>query len=124
MIPGRNVSAVFAFCDISHFTDACEVLQDQVMVFVNRIAAIVHSTADEFFGNPNKNVGDAFLLVWRLSEYPEVKQHRLADMSLVSLIKIIARINISPQLAEYRTHAKLAKRVPNYRTRIGFGLHH
>merc|ERR1719352_2218224 len=43
MIPGRTVEAVFAFCDIRSFTDATEVLQDQVMVFVNRIANIVHN---------------------------------------------------------------------------------
>jgi len=123
MIPGRKVEAVFAFCDIRNFTDATEVLQDQVMVFVNRIAAIVHATADEFFGNPNKNVGDAFLLVWRLSGQPEAKQHRLADMALLSLITIVAKTNTSADIAEYRTHAKLVKRLPNYRTRIGFGIH-
>ncbi|CAE8702568.1 unnamed protein product, partial [Polarella glacialis] len=38
MIPGRRVDAIFMFCDIRNFTDATEVLQDQVMVFVNRIA--------------------------------------------------------------------------------------
>lgn len=123
MIPGRKVEAVYAFCDIRNFTDATEVLQDQVMVFVNRIAAIVHSTADEFFGNPNKNVGDAFLLVWRLSGQPQMKQHRLADMALLSLITITAKINTHAEIAEYRTHPKLVKRLPNYRTRLGFGMH-
>merc|ERR1719197_577305 len=69
MIPGRKVDAIFGFCDIRNFTDATEVLQDQVMVFVNRIAGVVHSCITDFFGSPNKNVGDAFLLVWRLSEH-------------------------------------------------------
>merc|ERR1719433_2475219 len=67
MIPGRRVEAIFGFCNIRNFTDATEVLQDQVMVFVNSIAAVVHSCANEFFGSPNKNIGDAFLLTWRLS---------------------------------------------------------
>mmetsp|Transcript_99190 Transcript_99190/g.175907 ORF Transcript_99190/g.175907 Transcript_99190/m.175907 type:complete len:968 (+) Transcript_99190:131-3034(+) len=123
MIPGRKVEAVYAYCDIRNFADATEILQDQVMIFVNRIAGIVHSCVDEFFGSPNQNVGDAFLLVWRLSGHTEIKQHRLADMSLISMMKIIAKVNVSPQLAEYRTHPKLVKRFPNYRTRIGFGLH-
>lgn len=35
------------------------------MVFVNSIAEIVHSTIDIFLGEPNKNIGDAFLLVWK-----------------------------------------------------------
>ena len=31
--------------------------EDQVMVFVNRIASVIHSCVNEFFGNPNKNIG-------------------------------------------------------------------
>eukprot|EP00927_Polykrikos_kofoidii_P039002 TRINITY_DN33446_c0_g1_i1.p1 TRINITY_DN33446_c0_g1~~TRINITY_DN33446_c0_g1_i1.p1 ORF type:complete len:1000 (+),score=129.26 TRINITY_DN33446_c0_g1_i1:88-3000(+) len=123
MIPGRKVEAIFGFCDIRNFTDATEVLQDQVMVFVNRIANVVHSCINEFFGSPNKNIGDAFLLVWRLSGQPLDKQQRLADMSLICFVKIMARINRSPLLAEYRNHPKLVKRLPNYRVRMGFGLH-
>mmetsp|Transcript_91581 Transcript_91581/g.144750 ORF Transcript_91581/g.144750 Transcript_91581/m.144750 type:complete len:956 (-) Transcript_91581:109-2976(-) len=123
MIPGRRVEALFGFCDIRNFTDATEVLQDQVMVFVNRIAGVVHSCINEFFGNPNKNIGDAFLLVWRLSGHTQRKQQRLADMSVISFVKIIATINKSPLLAEYRSHPKLVKRLPNYRVRLGFGLH-
>lgn len=34
-----------------------------------------------------------------------------------------AQINKSPLLAEYRNHPKLAKRLPNYRVRMGFWLH-
>jgi class 3 adenylate cyclase len=123
MIPGRRVEALFGFCDIRNFTDATEVLQDQVMLFVNRIAGVVHSCINEFFGSPNKNVGDAFLLVWRLTGHNSRKQQRLADMSLISFVKIIATINKSPLLAEYRSHPKLVKRLPNYRVRLGFGLH-
>merc|ERR1712190_716748 len=48
---------------------------------------------------------------------------RLADMALISLIKIVAEVNKSAQLAEYRNHAKLVKRLPNYRVRLGFGMH-
>lgn len=123
MIPGRKVDAIFGFCDIRNFTDATEVLQDQVMLFVNRIAGVVHQCIDDFFGAPNKNIGDAFLLVWRLSGQPPKKQQRLADMALLSFVKIIASINRSAVLAEYRNHPKLVKRMPNYRVRMGFGLH-
>ncbi|CAE8620397.1 unnamed protein product, partial [Polarella glacialis] len=94
-----------------------------VMVFVNRIAGVVHSCVNEFFGNPNKNIGDAFLLAWRLSGHPAKKQQKLADMAMISCTKIIAQINKSALLAEYRNHPKLVKRLPNYRVRMGFGLH-
>ena len=38
------------------------------MVFVNEIAEVVHSIVDTFIGSPNKNIGDAFLLVWKFEE--------------------------------------------------------
>jgi class 3 adenylate cyclase len=123
MIPGRRVEAIFGFCNIRNFTDATEVLQDQVMVFVNSIAAVVHSCAHEYFGSPNKNTGDAFLLCWSLSAYKQSKQQRLADMALICLVKIVAEVNKSELLAAYRTHSKLVRRLPNYRVRLGFGMH-
>jgi len=123
MIPGRRVDAIFGYCNIRNFTDATEVLQDQVMIFVNRIASVVHSCINEFFGSPNRNIGDAFLLVWDLEGWDDSKRRRLADMSLLSLYKVIAEINKSPSLAEYRSHLKLIKRLPKYRVRLSFGLH-
>lgn len=123
MIPGRRVEAVFGFCDINNFTEATEVLEDQVMVFVNRIADVVHSCIHEYFGSPNQNVGDAFLVVWRLSGHDSSRRKRLADMSVISFIKIFAKVNKSPLLAEYRRHPRMLKRLPNYRVNMGFGLH-
>ena len=58
-----QVYAVFGFCDIRQFTDATEVLQEDVMEFVNSISKIVHMEVSLHGGFPNKNIGDAFLLV-------------------------------------------------------------
>merc|ERR1712057_24465 len=44
-------------------------------------------------------------------------------MSLMSFVKIIAEINKSSTLADYRGHPGLLQRLPNYRVRMGFGLH-
>ena len=68
MVPGRKTYCIFGFCDIRNFTDATEVLQEGVMVFVNEIAKIVHSLVDHYSGAANKNIGDAFLLVWKFPE--------------------------------------------------------
>jgi len=35
------------------------------MVFVNKVAKIVHKNVDRYGGSTNKNIGDAFLLVWK-----------------------------------------------------------
>ncbi len=107
------------------------------MVFVNEIAEIVHSVVDHFSGAANKNIGDAFLLVWKFREedldmeFGEdklslIKCHevsQVADMSVLSFLKIIANITKSKKLAKYRDYPELKKRMPNYRVRMGFGLH-
>ena len=43
MVPGNKVMAIFGFCDIRNFTDTTEVLQEDIMEFVNTIADIVHT---------------------------------------------------------------------------------
>jgi len=93
------------------------------MIFVNAVASVVHNCITEFFGNPNQNVGNSFLVVWRLSDHPQHKQERLANCSVISFMKIVAQINTSAALAEYRSHPKIIKRIPGYRVRMGFGLH-
>lgn len=67
-MPGKKISAIFGFCDIRNFTNVTEVLEEEVMIFVNEIANIVHSSVHQHHGSPNKNIGDAFLLVWKLPE--------------------------------------------------------
>lgn len=68
MLPGIKIISIFGFCDIRNFTDATEVLQEGVMLFVNEIGEICHGMVDRYSGAANKNVGDAFLLVWKLEE--------------------------------------------------------
>lgn len=138
MLPGQKIIAIFGFCDIRNFTDATEVLQEGVMLFVNEIGEIVHGIVDQFSGAANKNIGDAFLLVWKFHEDDmvrdevhdtiELKQnamrvHQLADMSVVSFIKIIAAIRTSRNLLKYRDNKGLNERMPNYSVKMGFGLH-
>lgn len=65
---GKRVYGVYGFCDIRNFTNATEILEEDVMLFVNEIAEVVHSITDRFAGANNKNVGDAFLLIWKIPE--------------------------------------------------------
>ena len=127
--------AIFGFCDIRNFTDATEVLQEQVMVFVNEIADIVHSTVDNLNGSANKNIGDAFLLVWKFPEEDIFidKQNlilsdrhvpkQIADMSVLAFIKIVASIKLSRAIEKYNKHEGLNERLPGYQVKMGFGLH-
>lgn len=135
MVPGKKTFCIFGFCDIRNFTDATEELQESVMVFVNEIAQIVHSIVDRFSGAANKNIGDAFLLVWKFPEelivedkgnvyvidHPYVKH--VVDMAFISFLKIIAAINKNPAILKYRHNVRLTARIPGFSVKMGFGLH-
>jgi len=123
MVPGRKVDAIIGFCNIRHFADATEVLKEKVMLFVNQVGEIVHGCVDDYHGAPNKNIGNAFLLIWRLAAYSPERQRKLADMSMMAFIKIVAEINKSRVLAAYRGHPGLLQRLPKFRVQMGFGLH-
>lgn len=131
-----EVLAIFGFFDIRNFTDATEVLQEEVMVFVNVIADIIHTTADKSLGAANKNVGDAFLIVWREGPKDEVvaqgsSEHaislrtNLADLALYSLLCMYLEIGRAYQLKKFVDNPKMKERIgKNFRIRLGFGLHY
>ncbi len=120
------------------------------MVFVNTIGECVHSKTDKFCGSANKNIGDAFLLVWKfpidevrllslivkliflqVEMYEDgrvdIRRSRvtknICDLSLIGLCKIIAGINKQPKILAYRKNQKMNNRMPNYKVKLGFGLH-
>lgn len=97
MIPGSKVNAIFGFCDIREFTSATEILQEDVLLFVNKVAQITHKYVVESGGSPNKNIGDAFLLVWKLSSTKDGQrcnlQKDMFDAALRSVQKIMTDIN-------------------------------
>lgn len=111
------------------------------MLFVNQIAEITHSVVDKYGGSANKNIGDAFLLVWKFKDQDEfftedglcrmdyenrkfsLKNQQLADLSLFSFLKIIAKINKFTHILKYQKNEELQKRMPGFKVRMGFGLH-
>ncbi|CAD8077335.1 unnamed protein product [Paramecium sonneborni] len=135
MLPGKKKWAIYGFCDIRNFTDATEVLQKDVMVFVNSIAEIVHIMVNRYQGSANKNIGDAFLLVWKISDHSWYEENGKikwknyeqinikADCSLFSFMKIYAKINREPKILDYRNDKRLTQRLPGYKVKMGFGLH-
>ena len=68
IVPGKLITACYMFCDIRKFTDTTECLQEEVMIYVNKIGELVHGVAVSYYGIANKNVGDAFLLSWKLTD--------------------------------------------------------
>ena len=106
------------------------------MLFVNEIAQIVHGIVDRFQGAANKNIGDAFLLVWKFDDIDIIYEegeimvnnlspavHKIADLAFISFLKINVKINRNPICLKYRKHPKLIERMKNYAVKMGYGLH-
>lgn len=137
MIKGKKVMAIYGFCDIRNFTDTTEVLEEQVMIFVNEIAEIVHEITVDHGGSANKNIGDAFLLVWKFEEEHcefdssgeliGLKKNKvtseIVDSSVIAFLKILAKVHKSFKLDKYRRNPGLNNRIKNYAVKMGFGLH-
>ena len=146
---GSTVSCIFLFSDIRQFTGATECLQEEVFVFTNRIAAVVHSICHSYGGSANKNVGDAFLLSWLLEDETRKGGARVrpmsghgqrssdtftaktnqADKALLSVVKICISLYHDKYYIETMSDnareallAKLAKRKGPV-VQMGFGLH-
>jgi len=134
---GSEVSCIFLFSDIRQFTDATECLQEEVFVFTNRIAAVVHSICHSYGGAANKNIGDAFLLSWLLDKAPEhsgteekfTARYHQADKALLSVVKICMALHhddyyvkTMSEVAREALLSKLSKRKGPI-VQMGFGLH-
>ena len=123
---GVMIRSIFGFCDVRQITDTTECLQEEVMLFVNRIAHILHSIVVQCSGSANKNIGDAFLLTWKLDRLTTEQAMSLADQALLCFCKALIELaryqsficNFSPAATQ-----RLFKRFPGYIVRIGSGLH-
>jgi hypothetical protein len=75
-VPGKSVYALFAFAAINGFDHALKCLGGDVMILINDVARVLH---DEVYrwgfgdsGQCNKNLGAAFLMVFRIGLVKEV----------------------------------------------------
>jgi len=87
---------------------------------------------DKYGGSANKNIGDAFLLVWKFKDENDFllegqtisrRNRVVADLALFSFLKIIAKINKFSHILAYRENKALCARMPDYQVKMGFGLH-
>jgi class 3 adenylate cyclase len=124
---GRSIYSIFGFCDVRQFTDTTECLQEEVMLFVNRIAHILHSIVVQCSGAANKNIGDAFLLTWKISSKATDGQKSLiADQALLTFVKALVELSRHQEFIcnfSVAATSRLLKRFPDYKVRIGSGLH-
>lgn len=79
-VPGKLVYALFGFAGIGEFGKQLRALDQDILILINDVAKIVH---DEVYrwgfgdsGQCNKNLGAAFLMVFRIGDFEQVKKKR------------------------------------------------
>ena len=92
-------------------------------------------------GSANKNIGDAFLLVWKFPQNISIRNiepacekklededkcrvlEQVADEVLLSFLLVMVGLRRSSKFASYKSNKRLNKRMWNFQTQMGFGLH-
>jgi hypothetical protein len=75
-VPGKSVYALFGFAAINGFDHALRNLGRDIMILINDVAAVLHGEVFRWgfgeSGQCNKNLGSAFLMVFRIGLVKEV----------------------------------------------------
>lgn len=80
-IPGRKVNMIFSICQIRQFSETTDCLQDEIIVFVNKIVKIIHECTKRWEGVPTNNNGDKYILTWRLPTSSDVTKRNDVESS-------------------------------------------
>lgn len=79
-VPGKAVYALFAFAAIDKFQNHLHALKEDIMILINDIAAVLHEEVYRWAyherGECNKNLGSAFLMVYKIGDVTDVLEKR------------------------------------------------
>lgn len=85
------------------------------------------------YGYPNKNLGDTFLLLWKVYEIdpdmdvdPDsvlVNETHVTELAVYSCLKTIAKINAYLHIRKYNQEPKILEQIPDFKNELEFGLH-
>ena len=129
---GSKIYGIFGFCSIKRFEEINLALQEQTLLYLNKISSIVHTCVDKFIGAPNKNIGEAYLCCWKLcnkiftddvNNLNNVDLHNIADCAVLAYLDILKRIKRDRELLKYKKMPIIQKKIKDFETKINFGLH-
>ncbi|KAG8460208.1 hypothetical protein KFE25_004456 [Diacronema lutheri] len=138
-MPGTRIHAIFGFVVVFQFALLTDCLQESIMLFVNHVAGVVHKVVHGHAGSCNKNIGEAWLVVWPLKSATdsgavlprgsEVEAltggtgHTTADCAVAAFALAPLLIKGNDQIAQLSQRAELQRASPGYEISMGYGLH-
>eukprot|EP00358_Blepharisma_japonicum_P000620 CAMPEP_0202953676 /NCGR_PEP_ID=MMETSP1395-20130829/47785_1 /ASSEMBLY_ACC=CAM_ASM_000871 /TAXON_ID=5961 /ORGANISM="Blepharisma japonicum, Strain Stock R1072" /LENGTH=477 /DNA_ID=CAMNT_0049667939 /DNA_START=800 /DNA_END=2234 /DNA_ORIENTATION=+ len=112
---GNKERAVISLCTVQDFASIIDCLQEEVLVFINKIARIVHTCTTRWSGTACNNDLGVFLITW-----PDNK----ASDALVSLIKVSAELHRATDIMAYKSNPKIVTKFgDNYLVDIAMTAH-
>jgi len=136
MVPGKKLLGAYGFCIIDDYEEVLECLGEEILPFTNTAATIVHKAVTDNFGLPNRNLGDAFLCVWKptfghgdeLMQSPQelaAAEMKMCDGALTAFRQCVRAISMSSELQAYNSNEEILKFFDGqYTTVVGYGLHY
>jgi len=136
MVPGKKLLGAYGFCIIDDYEEVLECLGEEILPFTNTAATIVHDAVTDNGGQPNRNLGEAFLCVWKPVFHVDVDETncspaelsaaetQMCDGAITAFRRCVRQISMSSELQSYNNHEEIVKFFDGqYMTAIGYGLH-
>ena len=128
MAVGRSVKAIFGYVRICQVDTVVKALGKESMILVNEVANIVHKQASKYKGSAIRNSEGGFLIAWVPSRDPDLEETQLADMALLSFVKIILDFNVHEGLQALNDPKdplaqRILEEVPDFKLSLSFALH-
>lgn len=95
------------------------------MECINDVASVVHENVEEWSGHCNKNLGNSFLMTWKVPENEYAfesatkldekdisrnpKVMALAEQALIGISKVVENLNRDSKLMTYRNRPELQR---------------
>jgi len=136
IIPGKLVLATFGFFSIMNFDKLAALLQEDLLLYVNKISKLLHCVCEKYQGAVNRNLGESFLVVWKfqtddgvitrkrlsVNTYSQSVRQRSA-FALISAVKTLCKLVRSAEMLEYQQDARIANILPFFTNKLTVGLH-
>lgn len=134
MVPGKKLLGAYGFCIIDEYEEVLECLGEEILPFTNTAADIVHKAVVGNGGQPNRNLGEAFLCVWKphlpnpdKPSPAELKaaETKMCDGALTAFRTCVRKVSASHDLQAFNDNEEIIKYFDGgYSTAIGYGLNY
>lgn len=133
MVPGKKLLGAYGFCIIDEYEEVLDCLGEEILPFTNMAAQVLHDAVTHNGGQPNRNLGDAFLCVWKPqmldnnSPVEDLRQaeQKMCDGALTAFRRSVREISRSAKLQAFNKNEEIIKYFDGeHRTVIGYGLNY